>query len=152
MTEANNHGWTTEKFSGKLRRRYQIAVLAKSLVSGVIAGLAAFTYNMSELMTISIDPRLVLGLTALAGVFAHLLAHDLRESIHVGIVGFFVGGFTMVGVWVAPLWILPYSTGARDILLPRLTGTAVVAALFVYSSVYLGAYLTALTVDAYAST
>ncbi|WP_227354752.1 hypothetical protein [Haladaptatus salinisoli] len=152
MTEANTNGWASDSTHGNARRRYRIAVLGKSLVSGGIAGLAAFTYSMSGLMTASLDPSFVLGLVALAGAYAHLLAHDLRESIRVGLMGFIFGGLTMVGVWIAPLWILPFASGARDILLPRVAGTAVVAALFVYAAVYLGAYLTTLTVDAYAST
>ncbi|MFB9804261.1 hypothetical protein ACFFQF_01665 [Haladaptatus pallidirubidus] len=85
-------------------------------------------------------------------MYAHLLANGLRESIRVGLVGFFTGGFTLVGVWLAPLWILPYTAGARDILLPKVAGTAVTAAIIVYSAVFLGAYLSALTIDAYAST
>ncbi|WP_458185394.1 hypothetical protein [Haladaptatus sp. NG-WS-4] len=152
MTEANKNEWTGESGYGSRRRRYQLAVLGKGFVSGGIAGLAAFVYNKSALMTTAIDPQLVLGLVALAGMYAHLLAHDLRESIHVGLVGFLFGSVTMVAAWIAPLWILPYSAGARDILLPKITGTAIVAATLVYASVYLAAYLTTLTVDAYAST
>ncbi|WP_266076540.1 hypothetical protein [Haladaptatus caseinilyticus] len=152
MTETNTNEWTTDGAQGNLRRRYLIAMLTKGFVTGIIGGVGAFTYNKSELMTASIDPQLVLGLTALAGVYAHLLANDLHESIRVGIIGFFVGGTSLIVVWVAPLWILPYTAGARDILLPQLTGTAVTAATMVYAGTFLGAYLTTLTVDAYVST
>lgn len=152
MTETNTNEWTTDAVQGNLRRQYWLAILTKSLITGVIGGLGAFVYNKSELMTVSVDPQLVLGLTALAGIYAHLLANDLHESIRIGILGFFTGGITLVGVWVAPLWILPYTAGARDLLLPKVTGTAITAAIIVYAGMFLGAYLTTLTVDAYVST
>lgn len=151
MTETANE-WTSDSAQKNIRRRYWLSALAKGIVTGAIGGIGAFTYNMSELMVAPIDPLLVLGITALAGVYAHLLADGLHESIRVGLIGFFTGGITLVGVWVAPLWILSYTAGARDLLLPKLTGTAVTAAIIVYSSVFLGAYLSALTIDAYAST
>ncbi len=151
MTETTNE-WTTDGVKENLQRRYWFSILWKGFASGLIGGLAAFTYNMSGLMAASIDPQLVLGLTALSGIYAHLLANDLYESIRVGIIGFFTGGLSLILMWVAPLWILPYTTGARDLLLPKITGTAVTAAIIVYATVFLAAYLTTLTIDAYVST
>lgn len=150
-SETTTNGWSTERSHTDSYRR-KLSFLGKGVVVGSIGGMAAFTYNLSELMAVSVDPTLVLVLLALSGVFAHLLAYDLHESIQIGLVGYFVGGIALVVSWVAPLWILPFSSGARDLLLPRLTGTAIVAAIIVYSAVYLGAYLTALTVGAYVST
>ncbi|ODR82310.1 hypothetical protein BG842_00930 [Haladaptatus sp. W1] len=150
-SETETNGWTTDRRHGSVYRR-RLAFLGKSVTVGVIGGMAAFTYSLADLMAVSIDPVFVLVPLALSGVFAHLVAYDLHESIRVGLVGFFVGAITLVGSWVAPLWLLPYTSGARDILLPKLTGTAVVAAIIVYGAVYLGAYLSALTVGAYVST
>ncbi len=149
-SETETNGWSTDRRRGSVHHR-RFALIGKGAVVGLIGGMAAFTYNQSELMVVSMDPTLVLVPLALAGVFAHLVAHDLHESIRVGLVGFFVGTLALVLAWVAPLWILPYTAGARDILLPKLTGTAIVAAIIVYGAVYLGAYLSTLIVSAYVS-
>ncbi|MFH5798400.1 hypothetical protein [Haladaptatus sp. CMAA 1911] len=143
-------GWSTDHRQESVHRR-RFALIVKGAVVGLIGGMAAFTYNLSELMVVSIDPTYVLVPLALAGVFAHLVAYDLHESIRVGLVGFFVGCVALVLAWVAPLWILPYTSGARDILIPKLTGTAIVAAIIVHGAVYLGAYLSTLLVSAYVS-
>jgi hypothetical protein len=148
--ETETNGWSTDRRHGSVYRR-RLALIGKGVLVGLIGGMAAFTYSLSDLMAVSIDPTLVLVPLALTGMFAHLVAHDLHESIRVGLVGFFVGCVSLVVSWVAPLWLLPYTSGARDILLPKLTGTAIVAAIIVYGAVYLGAYLSTLIVGAYVS-
>jgi hypothetical protein len=149
-SETETNGWSTDRRHESISRR-RFALVGKGAVVGLIGGMAAFTYNLSDLMIVSMDPTLVLVPLALAGVFAHLVAHDLHESIRVGLIGFFVGCVALILAWVAPLWLLPYTSGARDVLLPKLTGTAIVAAIIVYGAVYLGAYLSTLVVSAYAS-
>jgi hypothetical protein len=123
--------------------------VAKALVVGTVGGLATFVYNNASLMTVDVDPRVALGLAALAGMFAHLLADDLRESIRIGLAAFLVGGVVFTVAWISPLWILSYTKAARDILLPKMVGEAVTAAFLTYTAVFLGTYLGTVCVDGY---
>ncbi|WP_433628135.1 hypothetical protein [Halomicrococcus sp. NG-SE-24] len=132
------------------RRSWSVAAsLLKGVGTGLVAGMASFVYNMSDLMAVNVDPTLLLVITMLSGVFAHLLSKTLRESIRVGLVGYFSGGATIVAAWIAPLWMVPYSSGAREILLPKLAGEAVTAAFLVFTATFFGAYLAAVIVEAY---
>ncbi len=155
MTESKTN--TTETNEWATDGRYDsvsvrvLSTAGKGVLTGVIGGMAAFTYRQSDLMASSIDPKYLLLLLAFAGAFAHLLAYDLRESIRIGLLGFVVGGITLVVSWISPLWLLSYSGTTRDLLLPRLLGNAVADAILVYMAVFFGAYLLALTVDAYVS-
>ncbi|MCO8246994.1 MULTISPECIES: hypothetical protein [unclassified Haladaptatus] len=126
-----------------------LSTVGKGILTGIIGGMAAFTYTQSSLITWTINPQYILLLVASTGAFAHLLAYDLHESIRIGIVAFLSGTITLTLSWVAPLLLLPYSGTARDLLLPRLLGNALRDVLLVYAGVFLGAYLLTLTVDAY---
>ena len=146
MTESASE-WSDERAG---RRSWRVtASLAKGVGTGVVAGMASFVYNMSDLTPVSVDPALFLVITMLAGVFAHLLSKTLRESIRVGLVGYFSGGATVVAAWIAPLWMVPYSSSARAVLLPKLAGEAVTAAFLVFTATFFGAYLAAVSVEAY---
>jgi len=147
MTETTN-GWSDGGFEHR-RLRTALATLGKGSAAGVTAGMATFVYVKQGLMTANVDPVLLLGITALCGVFSHLLSGTLRESIRVGMAGFFVGTVMFVGVWIAPLWVYPYSPLVRDVLLPAELGTAIVGALIVHAGAYFGGYLAAVTADAY---
>ena len=147
MTETTN-GWS-DAGHGNRRLRSALVTLGKGTATGVTAGMATFVYAQQELMAANVDPSLLLGLTALCGVFSHLLSNTLRESIRVGMTGFFAGVVTFVGVWIAPLWVLSYSPAKRDVLLPAELGSAIVAALIIYAAAYFGGYLAGLTTDAY---
>lgn len=148
MAETNAN-WVSGREHDVGRLRIIATTLAKALAVGVLGGVATFVYTRADLMTVNLDPQLVLGFVALAGVFVHMLTATLRESIRFCLVAFIIGGIVLVGVWVAPLWILPYSPAARDVLLPKLVGEAVIGGfLATYSVVFLGAYLTAVCVDA----
>ncbi|WP_327051442.1 hypothetical protein [Halomicrococcus gelatinilyticus] len=147
MTETPN-GWSD---SGYEHRRVwnALVTLGKGTATGVTAGLATFVYVKQGLMAADVDPVVLLVITALCGAYAHLLSNTLRESIRVGMTGFFAGVVAFVGVWISPLWVLHYSPTVRDVLLPSLLGSALVGAMFLYAAAYFSGYLTAVVVDAY---
>ncbi len=149
-TKPETTEWATdEQYDGLPIRT--LSTISKGLLTGLIGGMAAFTYRQSDLMTVSINPQYILLLLALAGAFAHILAYDLRESIRTGLLGFFFGGITMALAWISPLWLLSYSGGARDILLTKLLGNAVGDMILIYMVVFFGSYLLALIIGAYVS-
>lgn len=148
MAETNAN-WASDSEHGSNLLWVVLTNAAKAFAIGTVGGLATFVYNRADLMTANVDPRVALGLAALAGAFAHLLAADLRESIRLGLASFLVGGVVFTVAWVAPLWILPYTPAARDVLLPKMLGEAVTAAFLTYTAVFLGTYLATVCVDGY---
>jgi len=146
MSNSASTGWSSDaEDSGYVRRKGPFVL--KGLSIGLLAGMGAFVYNGTQFLSLEITVQLLLVPMLLAGGFARLFASSLRESVRLALAGFFVGVATFVGAWVAPLWILSYSPVARDVLLPKLAGSAISAGFLTFSPAYLGGYLLTVSVS-----
>lgn len=122
---------------------------AKGLSVGLLAGMGAFIYHMTQFVAVDVDHRVFLVPMVAAGAFAHLFEPSLRRSIRLGLGGFFVGLIVLVGAWIAPLWILGYPPSMRDFLLLNRIGQQVVtAAIINYAAAYSAGYLFTVSVTA----
>lgn len=149
MSGSASAGWSSgmrEGERGRLRRTAEF--LSKGVSVGLLAGMGAFVYNKTQFLVVDVDVRLLLIPVIAAGAFAHLFAPTLRRSIRLGLTGFFVGLLVFVGAWVAPLWILDYSSTGRQFLFLKLGRQAFTAAFINYAAAYLGGYLLTVSVAA----
>lgn len=122
---------------------------AKGLSVGLLAGMGAFVYHMTQFVAVDVDGWVLLAPMVAAGAFAHLFASTLRRSVRLGLAGFFVGLAVLIAAWIAPLWILGYPPSMRDLLLLEKIGQEVVtAAVINYSAAYATGYLFTLSVTA----
>lgn len=150
MSNPTSAGWSSETQEGEataLRRTGTF--LLEAVGVGALAGMGAFAYNMPQFLVADVDSRLLLVPVLAAGAFAHLFAPTLRRSVRLGLAGFFVGLFVFVGAWVAPLWILEYSSSGRSVLLLKMGREAFAAAFVNYTAAYLGGYLLTVSVGAF---
>lgn len=146
MSNSASTGWSSDtEDSGYVQRKGPF--ILKGLSIGLLAGMGAFVYNGTQFLPFEIAVQLLLVPMLLAGGFARLFASSLRESVRLALAGFFVGLATFVGAWVAPLWVLSYSPVARDVLLPKLAGSAISAGFLTFSPAYLGGYLLTVSVS-----
>lgn len=148
MSNSTSTGWSSETREDGYVRRWG-RFLVKGLSLGLLAGMGAFVYNATQFVPFEVDVRLLLVPVFAAGAFAHLFADSLRDSIRLGLAGFFVGLVVFASAWIAPLWIVSYSPVARDIMLLKLAGDAISAAFLTYSATYLGGYLATVSVAAF---
>lgn len=139
MSEVATHAW------GRLSPPMGTVVVG--VATGTMAGMGAFMLTQSPLTPAPMDGRFAAVLVVLAGVYTHLLVEDIRRSVTAMIVALVVGAITLVAAWTAPLWILPYAPGARDVLLPGLLQRALASAMSTFLLLFLGSYLATLTVD-----
>ena len=138
---------TNDRVSDHLRQVGWFA--AKGLSVGLLAGMGAFVYHMTQFVVVEVDSWVLLLPMVAAGAFAHLFAPSLRRSVRLGLAGFFLGLVVLVGAWIAPLWILGYPPLMRDFLLLNRIGQEVVtAAVINYSAAYATGYLFTLSVTA----
>lgn len=148
MSNTTTSGWSAEDGHANYLERW--GRLALKVVSiGVLAGMGAFVYNATEFVPFEVDERVLLLPMFAAGVFAHLFSSTLQESTRLAIFGFFGGLAVFLAGWIAPLWILPYSTTAIDIMLPSMVGEVMSAAFLNYSATFLGGYLITLSAAAF---
>lgn len=150
MSNPASPGWSSETREGErgaLRRTAEF--LLKAVSVGLLAGMGAFVYNKTQFLVVDVDVRLLLVPVIAAGAFAHLFAPTLRRSIRLGLVGFFVGLSVFVAAWVAPLWILDYSSTGREFLFLKLGRQAFTAAFINYAAAYLGGYLFTVSITAF---
>lgn len=148
MSNTTTSDWTADaEHVGYLERAARVAV--KALAVGALAGMGAFVYNATEFLAFEVDVRVLLIPVFAAGTFAYVFASSLRQSIRLAILGFFGGLAVFLAGWIAPLWILPYSNAAVDVLLPRMVGEVMSAAFINYSVTYLSGYLTTVSVAAF---
>lgn len=120
--------------------RFSLRTLVLGSLTGAIAGMGSFMYIKADLMPWGVGSEWALVLIGLAGVYTHLLAADLSESITRSLVAVVVGFGVHVGAWIAPLWVLSYSPLARDILLPKMMGEALAGGILVYLLTFYGSY------------
>jgi hypothetical protein len=147
MSNPTSTEWSSEiRENGYCRRLGQL--LVKGLSIALLAGMGAFVYNATQFVPGETDVRLLLVPVFAAGAFAYLFADSLRGSARLGLFGFFVGLVVFLGAWIAPLWILPYSPTARDILLPRMLGEGGMA-FIACSGAYLAGYLSIVSIAAF---
>lgn len=139
MREMSALGWA--------RQSPPMGAVGAGIATGAMGGMAAFMLTQSALIPDPMDGRLAAGLVVLAGVYAHLLVEDVRESATAMIVALAVGAVTLVVAWTAPLWILPYAPGARDVLLPGLLQRALVSTMSTFLLLFLGSHLATLVID-----
>lgn len=148
MSNPISSGWSSDvERESDFRRVGQFLVRAGTI--GILAGMGAFVYNSTQFLPADVDAELLLVPVFAAGVFAHLFAPSLRRSVRLGIAGFFVGLAVFVATWLAPLFVLPFSHAAIDLLLPSMVGDVASAAFLNYSPTYLGGYLLAVSVGAF---
>lgn len=129
--------------------RARLRVLALASLCGVVAGMGSFMAIQHAFMPWGVSQTWAYAVTALAGVYAHLLAKDLSESITLALAAFFIGIAVHVGAWIAPLWLIPYPPAARDLLLPQMLGRALAGNVLVYFVTFLGSYFGAVMVGGY---
>lgn len=149
MSDPASAEWSSEVQGGTDALRRTAAFLLKGVSVGLLAGMGAFVYNMPQFLVADVGARLLLVPVVAAGAFAHLFEPTLRRSVRLGLAGFFVGLFVFVGAWVAPLWILEYSSSGREILLLEMGREAFAAAFINYAAAYLGGYLLTVSVAAF---
>jgi len=148
MSNSTSSGWSSDvERTSYSRRAGRFLVLAGSI--GVLAGMGGFVYNSTQFLAADVDGRLLLVPMFAAGVFAHVLAPSLRQSVRLGIAGFFVGLAVFVGAWLAPLFVLSFPNAAIDLLLPSMVGDVASAAFLNYSPTYLSGYLLAVSTGAF---
>lgn len=148
MSNPTSSGWSADAERTSYSRRVG-RFLVRGGSIGVLAGMGAFVYNSTQFLPADLDVRLLLVPVFAAGVFAHLFAASLRESVRIGILGFFVGLFVFLAAWMAPLFVLSFPNAAIDLLLPSMVGDAASAAFLNYSPTYLGGYLIAVSIAAF---
>jgi hypothetical protein len=147
MSNPTSTEWSSEiRENGYCRRLGQL--LVKGLSIALLAGMGAFVYNATQFVPGETDVRLLLVPVFAAGAFAYLFADSLRASARLGLIGFFGGLVVFMGAWIAPLWILPYSPTARDILLPKMLGEGGMA-FIACSAAYLAGYLSTVSIAAF---
>lgn len=140
MSNTTTSGWSTDAEHASLFERVGYLTL-KAAGIGVLAGMGAFVYNTPQFLRVSGDGWLLLVPMFAAGVFAYQFANTLQESVRLAVLGFFGGLAVFLVGWVAPLWILPYSKVAIDVMLPAMVGEVLSAAFINYAGTYLGGYL-----------
>lgn len=149
MSNSTSTGWSSETQNGSRSHLRRVGrLLLKGLCVGLLAGMAAFVYNMTQFVAADVSNQHLLVPVLAAGAFGHLFAASLPESIRLGIVGFFVGLFVYLTAWIAPLWILSYPPALVDAMLPRMAGQAMSAAFLNYATAYLGGYLITVSISA----
>jgi hypothetical protein len=147
VSNSTSSGWSSDIERASYSRRVGQFLVRASAV-GILAGMGGFVYNSTQFLTADVGVRLLLVPMFAAGVFAHLLAPSLRESVRLGIAGFFGGLTIFVSAWLAPLFVLSFPTAAID-LLPSMVGDVASAAFLNYSPSHLGGYLLAVSTDAF---
>ncbi len=128
---------------------YRLRVLALGTLTGVVAGMGSFMFLKDQFLPWGVTETGALALVGLAGVYTHLLADDLAESIALSLVAVMVGLAVHVVAWVAPLWLLAYPPFARDLLLPKMVGEALASGLPPYLLTFYGSYFGALLLGGY---
>lgn len=132
---------------GALRERARLLGLGS--LTGLVAGMGTFMYINETFLPWGVSATWALVLVAVAGAYTHLLAVDLSESISLTIVAIVVGLSVHIVAWISPLWILSYSPGARDLLLPRMLGEALMSGLLAYLITFYGSYFGAVLLGGY---
>lgn len=148
MSGGTSSGWSSDAQDATGLHR-TAAFLLEGVAVGLLAGMGAFVYNTPQFVGLGADAKLLLVPMVGAGAFAHLFASSLRDSIRLGLTGFFVGLAVFVGAWIAPLWMLSYPPTARDVLLPEMVGDVMSAAFLNYAAAYLGGYLLTVSLGAF---
>lgn len=148
-TNTSESSWSTENGGSQMdgRLRKFAPVLLTGVGVGILGGMGTFLYTRRAFLPDAVDPVWALVVIGLIAVLTHRLAQTLEESITLALVGMTSGIGVHVIAWAAPLWILPYSPAARDLLLPAMVGRGFTVAVLVYPVVFLGAYLTAILLD-----
>lgn len=126
-----------------------LSQVAPGVLVGVVAGMAVFLYTRAPVLPDFAAAWWGLALVTAFGGFAHLLSRTLSGSVRTALVAFAVGFLFNVAAWVAPLWLLSYPPGARDLLLPRVVGRAVTAGILVYPLAFFGGYFVLVVLDGY---
>lgn len=139
---------STGRFTGRaVHNRLRLLVLAS--LTGVVSGMGTFMYVKEQFLPWGVDATWAFALICLGGVYTHFLADDLSESIKLSLVAAGVGFAVHIGAWIAPLWILPYSPFARDLLLPQMVGRALTSGILTYLVTFYGSYFGAVLVGGY---
>ncbi|WP_135826938.1 hypothetical protein [Halorussus ruber] len=129
--------------------RHRLRLLALATLTGGVAGMGSFMYIKEQFLPWGVSATWALVLVGLGGAYTHLLAEDLAESISLSLVAVVVGFAVHVGAWIAPLWILSYPPGARDLILRQMVGRAVTSGILAYVMTFYGSYFGAVLVGGY---
>lgn len=122
------------------KRRLDLLVGA---VSGLIAGMAAFTYANFP-AGVGIERELAAVLMIVAGGLGASFTDTLRRSTVVFFVGWSVGAVVLVLSLVVPAYYFPYTQVAQNVLVSLMARDALGWIVMVYSPAYVGAYFVAL--------
>lgn len=131
------------------RLRLLGTLLLVGLPPGAVGGLAAFVAVKDTLVPWAIPQWGAIGIVVLMGMYVHLFAGGLTTSVGGALAATAASLATHVGAWIAPLWLLGYPPGARDLLLPRFAGQAVVAWVFVFPAAFAAGYFTTVVIAGY---
>lgn len=133
----------------RLAVRERLRLLVFGSLTGVLAGMGSFMFIKAQYMPWGLGKAWALALVAVAGVYTHLLARDLAESVGLSLVAVAVGLTFHTVAWISPLWILSYPPFARGLLLPKMVGQALMSGVFGYLGTFYASYFTAILVAGY---
>lgn len=124
------------------------AWVANALVgvgTGVLAAMGLYVANHAALAPV--PGWVALAVIAAAGVYAHALSRSLRESAGALFVGVATATVAEAAAYVAPLYLLPYASGARSVLAPGYVGRAVTGTFLELAVLYVSAFMLAVVAD-----
>lgn len=125
----------------------RLRLLFIGTLTGIVGGMGTFLFVNPEVIPLELGENWALFIISVAGIYTHVIAADLRESISVAIIASLVGiGVHMVAS-IAPLWILSYHPIALDILLPFMIGRAWTGGVVGSLAIFFGAYCATVLVD-----
>lgn len=146
-TAESTGSWRTAAAGDAGLARTVARTVAVGLAVGAVVGMGTFSYTIPAAMPDVVPEWVPLAFVAAAGVYPHLFASSLRQSMGMALVGLGAGFAVTIGAWVAPLWILPVPPVARDIFLPFMSGRAFSSVVLVVPIAYFGTYLGMVFVD-----
>ena len=124
-----------------------VRALVVGSATGVVGGLGTFMVGNGEAFPLPESAWLALVPVALAGLYTHWLARDLRESFAAASVAFVVGCLVCIGAWLYPVYAMGYTGFLAELAgAPRLRD-AVVDVFSVYLLLFGASYLAAITID-----
>jgi len=151
VVEDSGSGWTTDESSDSPFLTYRFVLVG--LASGLVGGMGAFMFSRAVLVPSFATafgrqtPGLVV--TALAGMFAYLLARDGRESAKAMVVGLFVALATLITARISPAFLLPFPAPIRDLIIQDQLEYVAHTTFNVLLLIYWGGYLGALSLFGY---
>ena len=137
----------TRSLSGVLDRQrlvFGLAILGKSLLFGVIAGMATFVYVAHPWAQSWVSQWWMVVVMAFAGSANVWYVDELRPAILTSILSVGIAFAVHVAAWTAPVFVTDYQLIARRVLVLSYMGQGVTSAILVLPIAYFGGFFLAL--------